>query len=85
MKLGSDVRSTTVPLNQPMVSASAKVSGTAMNRFSPAPPEAGSMLSSTTTMAAAPVIAPEERSNSPPIMSSATGTAMMPRIAAVSR
>jgi len=35
-------------------------------------------------MPMAPVLAPEERSNSPPIMSTDTATAMMPRVDAVS-
>jgi hypothetical protein len=86
MKLGSLVLSTTVPLNQPMVRAKASDSGTAMNRVRPAPPSSPTCLDSRiTSMAVAPVMAPEERSNSPPIMSSDTATAMMPSLAATSR
>ena len=86
MKLGSDVLSTMVPLNQPTIRAKASPSGTAMCSDSPAPPNSPiSLLNSTTTMAVAPVMAPEDRSNSPPIISRATGTAMMPKVAATSK
>ena len=86
MKLGSDVRSTSVPLNQPIASAKHSDSGTARCRLKPAPPSSPtSRLIRMTKMAVAPVIAPEDRSNSPPIISNATGTAMMPSSAATSR
>ncbi len=77
MKLGSEVFSTTVPLNQPMARAKASDRGTAMWRPRPAP--LMSLARRMAMMAVAPVMAPEERSNSPPIISSATGTAMRPR------
>ena len=38
-----------------------------------------------TIIAVAPVMAPDERSNSPPIISSDTATAMIPSVAATSR
>ncbi len=44
-----------------------------------------SLESRITSIAVAPVIAPEDRSNSPPIISSDTATAMIPRPAATSR
>ena len=86
MKLGNRVLSTTVPLNQPMVSANISDRGTATNKLRPAPPSSPTCFDSRmTSMAVAPVMAPEERSNSPPIMSSDTATAMMPSLAATSR
>ena len=86
MKLGSDVRSTIVPLNQPIASAKHSDSGTARCRLNPAPPSSPtSRLIRITNTAVAPVIEPDDRSNSPPIISSATGTAMMPSRAATSR
>ena len=86
MKLGSEVLSTNVPLNQPMAKAKASDSGTARWRLSPAPPNSAvSLLNKTTITAVAPVMEPEERSNSPPIISRATGTAIKPRVAATSK
>ena len=86
MKLGSRVLSTTVPLNQPIISANASESGTARCSVSPAPPNwPTSFESRITSIAVAPVIAPDERSNSPPIISSETATAMIPNPAATSR
>ena len=77
MKLGSDVFSTRVPLNHPMARANASESGTAM--WSPSPAPLMSLASRMAMSAVAPVMAPDDRSNSPPIISSATGTAINPR------
>ncbi len=86
MKLGSFVLSTTVPLNQPIVRANISDSGTAMKRVSPAPPSSPTSFERRmTSIAVAPVMAPEERSNSPPIISRETATAMIPNLAATSR
>ena len=86
MKLGSRVFSTIVPLNQPTSMAKANDIGTAMYRLIPAPPLSPTSLDSMiTSIAVAPVIDPADRSNSPPIISSDTATAMIPRIAATSR
>ncbi len=86
MKLGSRVLSTIVPLNQPIIMAKANESGTAMNSVSPAPPSSPTSLDSRmTSIAVAPVIEPDDRSNSPPIISSETATAMIPNVAATSR
>ena len=85
MKLGSPVRSTTVPLYQPSAMATTNDSGIAINRLKPAPPSSPTSLTNRiVTMPSAPVAAPEERSNSPPIISRATATAMMPRVAETS-
>ncbi len=82
MKLGKEVRSTREPLTHPTPTANRNVSGMAMTRGKPAPPNSPvSLTSSTTSMPVAPVIAPDDRSNSPPIIRSATATAMMPKVA----
>ena len=85
MKLGRPVLSTIVPLNQPIVSAKASESGTASESGIPAPPWPSCLESRITIIAVAPVMAPDERSNSPPIISSETATAMIPSVAATSR
>ncbi len=86
MKLGRPVRSTIVPLNQPSARATTREMGMATQRLNPAPPSSPTSLTNRMVMmASAPVAAPDERSNSPPIISSETATAMMPRVAATSR
>jgi len=58
----------------------------AKNRLNPAPPIAPvSFTRRIVTIPNAPVDAPEERSNSPPIISIDTATAMIPRVAETSR
>ena len=86
MKLGRPVFSTRVPFTQPIPIAKRKVTGMAMVRGSPSPPNSpGSLTSRTTSIPVAPVMAPDERSNSPPIISNATAIAMIPSEVATSR
>ena len=86
MKLSKPVFSTTVPLNHPTPRANASVRGMATQSESPAPPNSpGGMTSKMTSIPVAPVMAPAERSNSPPIISRDTATAMIPSVAATSR
>ena len=73
MKLGSPVRITIRPLTAPITRASASETSIATQTLSPY-----SVVRMPTTRPVKPVIAPADRSNSPPIMSRATATAMMP-------
>ena len=84
MKLGSDVRLTRKPFHQPSPRAASSEIGRATQRLKPAPAAspATSRTNKMVKMPSAPVAAPDERSNSPPIISSATATAMMPSGAA---
>ncbi len=85
MKLGSLVLSTMNPLKNPMPMATTKEIGIAIHRLSPAPPSSPvSFTSRIVRIPIAPVMAPDDRSNSPPIISIDTATAMMPSVAATS-
>ena len=77
MKLGSPVFITRMPLIAPIPSASASETRIAAQMLRPY-----SVVSTPTTRPVKPVMAPADRSNSPPIMSSATATAMMPIVEA---
>jgi hypothetical protein len=79
MKLGSFVFTTIIPLTNPMVAAKTKVKTIANQMFM-----SSSVASSPITRPALPVMTPADRSNSPPIMSSATATAGIPRVDATS-
>src|SRR2546430_2671247 len=79
MKLGSPVRITIQPLNAPTASANTSDTSSASHTFQPA-----LTASSAVTSPVDAVITPADRSNSPPIMSSATGTAISPRVEASS-
>ena len=79
MKLGSPVLMTIVPLMNPMQAANTNVSTIANQMFIPT-----SVARMPISRPAEPVITPDDRSNSPPIISSATATAMMPRVDATS-
>jgi hypothetical protein len=73
MKLGSPVFMTRMPLIAPMARASTRDTRIAAQMLRPY-----SVVRTPTTSPVNPVMAPAERSNSPPIISSATATAMMP-------
>jgi len=77
MKLGSPDRVTTSPLTAPIAAPKANVTATAAQAFQCSFPTSSAMM-----MAQNPVIPPVDRSNSPPIISSPTGTAMIPKNAA---
>ena len=79
MKLGSFVFTTIIPLMKPIVAAKTNVSTIANQMFM-----SSSVASRPITSPALPVITPADRSNSPPIMSSATATAGMPSVEATS-
>ncbi len=65
--------------------ATANEIGIAIHRLKPAPPNSPvSFNSMMVRMPMAPVLAPDDRSNSPPIISIDTATAMMPSVAATS-
>ena len=69
-----------------MPSATANEIGIANHRLSPAPPRVPvSLTNRIVRIPIAPVLEPADRSNSPPIISIDTATAMMPRVAATSR
>jgi len=73
MKLGSLVLTTSQPLSMPIRAATTSEVSTATQMFT------SSLVARTpTTRPVVPTIAPAERSNSPPIINSATATAMMP-------
>ena len=74
MKLGSFVLTTAIPLTKPMIVAKTKVPAIAAQAF-----QWSFSMRSAITMAVTPVMMPVERSNSPPIMSKPTGTAMIPK------
>src|SRR5918999_1038002 len=80
MNEGSPVLITRYPLKNPTASATAKASSTAAASGQPYSVVVIAMI-----MPAAPTIEPTERSNSPAIISIATGTATMPSCAATSR
>ena len=73
MKLGSLLRTTRTPLNSPTRIANTRDTAMHSQIFQPNP-----LASRAIRMAHDPVMTPAERSNSPPIISMATGTAMMP-------
>src|SRR5262245_1221927 len=77
MKLGSPVLTTMTPLNAPINSATTRLAKIAAQMFQPY-----SVARIMTTSPVVAVITPAERSNSPPIMSSAMATAMMPSVEA---
>ncbi len=80
MKPGSRVRVTTRPLTKPTARANTS------DQTIPSQMLTSSRLtSSAVTSPVDAVSAPALRSNSPPISSSATATAMMPRVAVTSR
>ena len=79
MKLGNLVFITMKPLNRPMHAAKANVMRIAGHMLKP-----HSVVSRPSSRPVVPVIAPADRSNSPPIISSATTTAMMPSVEATS-
>ncbi len=72
MKLGSPVFTTRNPLMKPIARAMTREATTATQTFTPQ-----WVIMMPVIRPVVPVIAPAERSNSPPIMSSATATAMM--------
>ena len=77
MKLGSDVFSTRVPLNHPYGQSRGQRQGAPRCAV---PARRGDVAGQQDEDdGRAPVMAPEERSNSPPIINSATGTAIRPR------
>ncbi len=80
MKLGRAVLITRRPLRNPMVNAKASDATMASHTFQPA-----SEASIPIRRPADPVMAPADKSNSPPIISRATATAMMPSVDAGSR
>ena len=80
MNEGRPVRTTTMPLIQPTPAATAKAR---MMHSHKGQPQITAGMASTTP--AAPIIEPTDRSNSPPIISSAAATAMMPSCADTSR
>src|SRR4051812_25652458 len=73
MKLGSRVRMTSHPLRKPTTRASASDTRIATQMLRPY-----SVVRMPTTSPVKPVMAPADRSNSPPIISIATATAMIP-------
>jgi hypothetical protein len=77
MKLGSFVRTTMIPLSSPMKVANTSVPPIASHVFQWYLPTSNAI-----TIAVTPDITPVERSNSPPIISSPTGTARIPKNAA---
>ncbi len=80
MNDGSRCAARGYPLKTPNRRAKASDASIASQMFQPY-----STLSSAKIMPQAPIIEPIERSNSPPIISSATATARMPSWAATSR
>src|SRR4249919_2378476 len=79
MKLGRPVFMTTTPLNTPTTSAMASAAAIASQTFQPYFVARMAMVKP-----AVPVMTPAEMSNSPPIMSRPTATAMMPYVDAMS-
>ena len=79
MKLGSFVFITMKPLKRPTQAAKANVTMIAGHMLKP-----HSVVSRPSSRPVVPVITPADRSNSPPIISSATTTAMMPSVEATS-
>ena len=77
MKLGSLVLTTMIPLNKPTETASASDRSMASHTGKPA-----FAVSSAIVIPRPPISAPDDRSNSPPIISNATATDMMPSVAA---
>ena len=80
MKLGSPERTTMNPLRKPMVRAMASAIAAAIQMLSPV-----WTLKIAANIPVVPVITPADRSNSPPIMSRATASAVRPYRADVSR
>ncbi len=76
---GSRVRTTSQPLMAPRMSASANVSTTATRGVQPGT----GVIMRARKMLVMPIMEPSDRSNSPAIMSSATGAPRMPTWAAI--
>src|SRR5262245_15029949 len=78
MKLGSFVFTTAMPLTNPTARPKARQTRIAGQMFQPC-----SVVRMPSNRPELPIMTPAERSNSPPIIRSATGTATMPSYAAV--
>ena len=77
IRLGSPVLTTMYPLKKPIASATTSEMNSATKMFQPR-----LVTRIAVVRPVVPVTTPADRSNSPPIISSATATAMMPRVAA---
>ena len=75
MKLGSPVRMTMKPLMKPTPAANESVQTIAGETIMPT-----SVARDAHEQPRVPTMTPDDRSNSPPIISSATATAMMPSV-----